>query len=216
MKVFVDLELISANDENSLENAIKGVEPRASNEYLKKLNQIYYENGLLEDEYRYLLEEYYDIRDQVFEEVLEEYKNRIDYTKVYEINSRNQLMYNYVNALANANLGYQVYIVYYYNTGRESALKKEVCEKYFPNCKIMPIRFYQEDYQKDYLRKRTSKALYVRDTLGLADLTGCMLIDKSVSSCNEWNELKGISQLQIANNNVSRDDEEQLSKKRFS
>ena len=210
--IFVDLEVIASNGINSLEKVIEKIEPLASNKYLSKITKLY-SNGLIrEDEYRLLLEESYDYKDRVLGEVDKHYKNVINFKEIYEINDLNQAMYDYINLLSTAKLGYTIYIIFYYNTEREYNEKMEVCKKFFPNCEAMGIKFYEEDYQKDYLRKRTNKAEYIKNELKLNDLTCCLLIDKSVKSCDEWNELKGISQLQFNYLDSSNDKGNQLSK----
>lgn len=195
--IFVDLEVFAANGDNSLLNAIAKVEPKVSNHYLKQIDNLYSEGYITEEEYRVLLDEFYDLKDRVLEEVDDKYKNGINFKEVYEINNSNQTMYDYINRMSCSDIGYNIYITFYYNTKREFMEKKAVCASLFPNCKTMGIKFYKDDYKKGYFRKRTNKAEYVQNELGLNDLSGCLLIDKSVSSCIEWHKLNGISQLQV-------------------
>lgn len=194
--IFVDLEVFAANGDKSLLNAMSKIEPRVSNNYLKNIDSSYSNGNISEEEYRLLIEEVYDLKNRVLEETDDKYKNGINFKEIYEINSGNQTMYDYVNKISNANL-YNIYITYYYNTDREFEEKKEVCKKLFPNCKTIGIKFYQDAYKKGYFRKRTNKAKYIKEKLELDDLSGCLLIDKSISSCVEWHKLNGISQLQI-------------------
>ncbi len=190
--LFVDLEIIASCNENSIENQIEKVEYRASNKYLRIITDSYSNGNISEEEYRLFLEECYDYKDRVLEEVDDKYKGKINFAETYEINSFNQSMVNYVKSVSQT---IDTYIIFYYNNEREFSEKKIVCEKYFSDCKVLGIPFYQESYNKDYRRNRTSKAEYIKNKLDLKDLEGCMLIDKSISSCNEFNNLEGISTL---------------------
>ena len=84
-KIFVDLEIIASNNENSLENAIGKVEPKASKKYYENINRARSNFNISEEEYRPLIEEFYDLKDRVLEEVDDKYKNKIDFKKIYEV-----------------------------------------------------------------------------------------------------------------------------------
>ena len=70
-----------------------------------------------------------------------------------------------------------------------------ICKTIFPNSKIIPIKYYQEDYSTDCKRSKVNKSEYIVNTLKLKSLRGCLLIDKSNLACKEWSELGGHSSL---------------------
>lgn len=191
-KIFVDLETIAVNNGDAFETAIANIEYRASKYYIDKIGTLFLDNALKEDEYRILLDEAYDLKDRIIEEVDESYKGKIDYTRLYEVNELNQDFVNYVCEAANDN---EVFIIFYYNTVREKNEKIKICNEIFPNCKPLAVKFYQNPYNKNFMRERTNKAFYAMNILGLSNLENCLLIDKSTLNCDQWIKLKGYTYL---------------------
>lgn len=190
--LFVDLEVIAANNGQIFEEEIAKVEFKASQKYLDYINDLFINNTIQEDEYRLLSQESYDYKDRVLEEVDEKYKGKVDFTKIYEINESNSGIIDYINKIS---LIINTYIVFYYNTEREKREKESICKKYFPTCKTIGVKFYQEEYNNNIRRDRTNKAKFIKSVLGLKDLSNCLLIDKSKLCCYEWSNLNGAASL---------------------
>lgn len=186
--LFIDLEVIVANNGEALQNAIEKVEPKASKKYIDKILKMFIEEMMSGTEYRQLLDEAYDLKDRLLEEVDDKYKGKIDFKSLYRIDDFNQGMVDYIRKISET---IDTHIIFYYNTEREYKEKELVCNTFFPSCKVIGIRFYQQPYDPSVIRKRTNKALYIKNLLGLDSLDECMLIDKSGKSCEEWNELNG-------------------------
>ena len=202
--VFFDLELIASNNGLEFEKMIENAEYRASSKYLQKIVDSYLNNLINESDYRVLKEEYNDLKDRLLEEVDEEYIGKIDFKKNYVTDESNKNMIDYINKVSNL---FDTYVIFYYNTPRELEEKQEVCNRYFPNCRTIGIKYYEQKYDKSIARVRTNKAEYIMNYLGLTNLDNNMLVDKSGISCDEWNALGGYSVLErnkkISENNSS-------------
>lgn len=187
-KLFVDLETIAANDGQILEEIIRKINYKASSDYLRSIIDLY-ENELIDDtEYQIFLDEHYDQKDRVLEEIDDVYKSRIDYKKVYTVNESNNSMIESIRSFAQS---IETYIIFYYNTERELREKEKICAEIFPKCQNIGIKFYLEPYNKEMKRTRTNKAEYIKNILNLENLENCMLIDRSIRSCDEWVALNG-------------------------
>lgn len=191
-KLFIDLEVISANNGEIFDDEIAKVEYKASRRYLDTINNLFIHDIIKEEDYRNLSNESDDYKDRVLEEIDSEYKDRINFTRIYEVNESTKSIVDYINKVSSI---IETYIIFYYNTEREKQQKEMVCKKYFPNCSTIGIRFYEEKYDPNIRRKRTNKARYIKDRLNLKNLDDCMLIDKSQICCDEWSNLKGYSSL---------------------
>ena len=208
-KIFVDLEIIAANDGQVFEDALEQVEYKASQKYLQRIAKLFCDNQINETDYRVLLEEHRDYKDRVLEEVDDKYKGKIDFKKIYEINKSNEGMVDYIRKMSKT---IETYLIFYYNTSREFIEKIHVCNEFFPDCQIIGINFYQDSYNQDFERERTNKALYIKRYLRLGSLENCMLIDKSSRSCNEWNELNGQAGLYRHSVNLKNNDSSSYSR----
>lgn len=191
-RLFIDLEVIAADNGNVFEEAIANIEFKASKKYIQQITQLFLQHSIREEEYRILLEESYDCKDRILEEYDDKYKKAIDYTKVYEINESNESMVDFVNKVSSS---IKTCIIFYYNTEREKLEKKSVCKKYFSNCEIIPIKYYQTEYDKGTIRERTNKSVYIAQQFGQEDFKDFMLVDKSKLCCEAWSKLGGYSSL---------------------
>lgn len=187
-KMFVDLECIVTNAGEITENLIEKTDCKASKVYLMTVDELYRSKAIDHEEYRTILDIHYDAKDRLLEEIDDNYKNVIDYHNIYTMNNANINMVNYVSKMANE---MDTYIIFYYNTEREYDAKYSFCERNFKNVKIIGIKYHKLPYSSDIKRKKTNKAQYIKEELGLKSLEGCILIDKSIVSCNDWNKENG-------------------------
>ena len=187
-KMFIDLECIVTNAGKVTEGFIEKAEHKASKSYLMSADELYRDEVIDHEEYRILTNEHYDYKDRVLEEVDEKYKGAIDYYQIYTLSNANPNMVRYVNKMSK---DLETYIIFYYNTEEELNAKKTFIEKYFPTCKIISIKYHKLPYKKNTRRKKTNKAQYVKEQLGLPNLENCILIDKSTFSSSDWNREMG-------------------------
>lgn len=190
--MFFDLELIARQNGNLFDEMLANVNKKASSKYMHNVSNLYLEQELDEIEYMELYDEHCEIRDQILEETEDKYQGKINYFENYLLDDSNKLMIEYIQKVMDV---FPTYIIYFYNTSRECEEKKRICELYFPNAKIMALRYYNLDYHKNLQRIRNNKALFVKKKLSLSDLQGCFLFDKSIASCDEWTELGGMAVL---------------------
>ena len=192
VKLFIDLDVIAANNGTAFEKMIESIDYKASKSYMDEITRLYLKHQYLETDYEVLLNNLHDLRDRIIEEVEDKYKGLIDYTKLYEVNDFNKSMVDYVNNISSL---VDTNIIFYYNTERDRKEKEMICKTVFPNSKIIPIKYYQENYSADFKRSKVNKSEYIIKKMGLESLNGCLLIDKSKLACEEWSKLGGHSSL---------------------
>ena len=120
-KIFIDLELIAANNGEEFEKTLESIEYRSSKSYLKNIAGFYQRGEIDQETYRVLLEEHTDYKDRVLEEVDDDYQNKINFFEMYKIDDTNQNMLDYIRRMARS---IKTYIIFYYNTEREYLEKK--------------------------------------------------------------------------------------------
>ena len=187
-KVFFDLECIVPGASKLVDDYIEKYEYRASNKYLKEIVADYNDGRKDQDEYRKLLDEHYDYKDRVLEEVDEKYRNLIDYASIYSAENVDENVYARIKYQATNR---EIYGIFYYNTDREYQAKERLCRQAFPNCQVVGIRFYNEEYVPRLIRNRVNKAKEILKRFKLDSLEECCLYDKSFISCREWQEQRG-------------------------
>lgn len=165
---------------------------RASSKYHTEITQMFQTGEIDSETYRILLEEHFDLKDRILEEVDEEYKGRIDYSKIILPEYFYPKVVEYVNYLVKCGRYDEVYIVSHYNASREAIRKAEIIKKYLPGVKFVPVPFHIDKYEKGVKRQRTNKAMFLRAYLGINGIDNYTLIDDSLGNVEDWKKAGGV------------------------
>ena len=131
--------------------------------------------------------EHFDLKNQVLEEVLDEYKKRINYKIVYQIENSDYLVVNLINLISNANRFDDIYILSHVNSDEEIEAKTLFFEKFLPNVKLLFPKYHEDSYfdpetgKKREERPRTNKIEYFKKHTGIEDLSESLFIDDEES-----------------------------------
>lgn len=191
-KAFCDLELLVPTASTLVDKEIRKMIPQELAAKFGKLEEDYLNGVIDEDEYRLGVQEYDSFRDRVLEEVDEAYKGKIDYERIY---SKENVDYGFLEEFNSVSQNMEGYIVFFYNTDCELEAKTKLCSEVAKNCKVISIKFYNEQYTPNRNISKTSKAQYIMKLFGLSSLRGCRLYDICRENCMEWNAADGVSEL---------------------
>lgn len=150
---------------------------------------------------------YFEYKDKVLEEVLDEYKDRIDYQKIYQLENTFDGVLNMIYTIHGKGLFSDIYILSHVNTQKEIETKKEFFKTYLPMVKFIPVMFHMEpfynpDGTKKNKRERTCKIEYFRNYTGIKDLSNIYFIDDSESIIDEAKDL-GVGYTYFKNESAS-------------
>jgi len=193
-KIVLDLDVLSTH--KKFEDAIAKVESKASKNYQARINKLFEENKITDEQYFYYMDEHENLRNRVLEEIDPKYKNRINFYEIFEVNEEMRDLVASINKMSENK---ELFIQFYYSTEREKNIKINICKRLFPNCKeIIPIKYYQQEYSSNIRRKRTNKTTFIKEKLGVTNLEGYTLIDKASIGVGkptltqfEWGNSKG-------------------------
>ena len=171
---------------------IKKINFRASGQYQRDITKQFQSGEIDFETYRVLLEEHFDLKDRVLEEVDPEFRGRIDYSKIISPQNFYPNVVDYINYLVRCGRYDEVYIESLYNVSSEAKHKAEIIKKYMPGVKFIPVPFHRVPYKVGLKRQRTNKALYIQEYLNRCGIENYTLIDDSNSNVKEWIEAGGI------------------------
>lgn len=178
-----------------IEEYIKKIDYRASDEYRHALLTMMEERELTVEKFDLLMMEHYFIKDQVLEEVKEEFKGKIPYDLIYTINNA------YEGVLETIRFVYmsRVFDAMILNSHRNCQLeidgKDSFHKNYLPFLQTFYPAFHQEKYDSTLPnlwdnndRVRTNKGIYLMNQLGITNLKGFYTVDDSSFICKEYKE----------------------------
>ena len=178
-----------------IEEYIKKIDYRASDEYKSILSKMMDERELTDERFNYLIREHYFIKDQVLEEVKEEFRGKIPYDVIYTIKNA------YEGVLDTIRFVYvsRVFDAFILNSHRNCQFeidgKDSFHKKYLPFLQTFYPPFHQEKYDPTLPnlldnndRVRTNKGLYLMNQLGVTNLKGFYAVDDSAGICKEYKE----------------------------
>lgn len=175
-----------------VESLILRIENKASEQYMLTVNEMFRNNIIDAETKGILIDEHFDYKDRVLEEVDDKYKGLIDYNRVININNIYPGAVEYINYLCRCGHYDKVYIVSHYNVDREVEAKKKFISRYLPMVEFIPVPFHKDVYEEGKKRKRTNKAQFVKDYLASKNIPHFTLIDDSLGNGKEWREAGGI------------------------
>lgn len=139
-----------------------------------------------------LINDHFYAKDMVLEEVLPEYKDRIDYFKIYQKENLFPGILDRLNEIIGMKIFDDVYIVSHYNSENERMAKEQFFEANIPGIKVMLMKFHKEpfslnaeDKEKNKKRERTNKILEFTNLTGIDDFSMTSFIDDSCSIVEE-------------------------------
>ncbi len=178
-----------------LEEYIKKIDYRASAEYRQALSKMMDERELTDEKFNLLMREHYFIKDQVLEEVKEEFKGKIPYDLIYTINNA------YKGVLDTIRFVYvsRVFDAIILNSHRNCQFEIEGKDSFHKNYLAFLQTFYPAFHQEKYDsslpnlmdnndRVRTNKGIYLMNQLGITNLKGFYAVDDSAGICKEYKE----------------------------
>lgn len=207
----IDVDGVTYNSVAILEDQIARINYEATNAFAK---QLLLEHSLREevilDTYnetdselcdRFMREEaerydlatkrYHIVKDEVLEEVFPEYKNRINYHKMYQRENLFVEVINFIKFLQKAKIVRKIYFVTHFNALQEEIEKTFSLTLESPDVEIIFIPFHDTPYIYDedrYLendnRKRTNKPLKFKERTN-EDLSKVIFIDDSTGICRD-------------------------------
>ena len=150
-----------------IDEYVKQIDYRASDEYRSKLikrsNECNEEKQRLEEEQKFygkemykikqeLLElekkrlEHYDRKNIVLEEVYPEYRNRIGYNEIYQIENAYEGVIELLTKIWEKRVYERLIVCTNVNTGVEIQSKRAFIKKYLPMAQFVPLRFFLDPY----------------------------------------------------------------------
>ena len=112
------------------------------NFYSKEMKEI---DDKLQELYRLRLR-HYNHKDLVLEEVLPEYRGRIDYSKIYKLENAYPGIIELIHKICEQKIFHQLYVCSSVNVGSEIASKRAFLQEHLPMAKFIPVRFHLEPY----------------------------------------------------------------------
>ena len=139
-----------------------------------------------------LISDHFYAKDMVLEEVLPEYKNRIDYFKIYQKENLYPGVLEKLYEIIGMGIFDDMYIVSHYNSENERRAKETFFEAYLPGVKVLLMKFHKEPFiygaenkKENKKRERTNKILEFRDLTGEEDFSMTSFVDDSLSIIEE-------------------------------
>lgn len=126
---------------------------------------------------------HFDHKDLVLEEVLPEYKNRIDYSKIYTIDNVYPGVIELIKEIWNQGIYDKIFVNSQVNPDSEIEAKVNFFNEYLPMVQFVPVRFHLEPYfdlvthKKNNNRKRSNKIECFKIMTGIEDLSNSSFID---------------------------------------
>lgn len=132
--------------------------------------------------------EHYVFKDQVLEEVYQEFKNKINYFEIYRYENTFPGVVAKIQEISDSGLYKKIYIVTHCNSSNEVLAKAKFFQEYLPMVELVFVRFHDEPYhftaneiEVNSKRKRTNKIAYFRKVTGVINLKNATFIDDSES-----------------------------------
>lgn len=138
--------------------------------------------------------EHYEHKDCVLEEALKEYKDRINYKAIYQLENTFDGVINMIYTIYGKSLFKDIYILSHVNSQNEIIAKTDFFKKYLPMVKFIPVYFHVENFfnsdgTKNLKRIRTNKIGYFKNYTGIDDLSKAFFADDTESIINEARNL---------------------------
>ena len=140
--------------------------------------------------------EHFLLKDQVLEEVYPEYENRIDYDRIYQMRNTFPGIIKKIIDIWESGVYNKIFIVTHSNSPREVMAKMRFFRKYLPMVELVFVKFHDEkfyynpeEFEKNYLRRRTNKIEAFIKTTGIQDLSNSSFMDDTGSIVTEADEL---------------------------
>lgn len=182
----IDFDDVIIKTKPLVEAIIEKIEFNGSEKYFQTIQRYYYDGFIDLETKKFLEDKHFDYKDRILEEVDDKYKNLIDYRKVISIDNIYCNAVEYINFLKRSNRYSKIYILTHCNVQREIDAKLEFMNKYCPGIEVIAVPFHKDKYAEGVKRKRTSKAEYLKEYLGIDSISNCTLIDDSPSNGRDW------------------------------
>ena len=163
-----DFDGVLVNSLPLIDEYVKRIDYKASDEYRKILvdrsNQLHILKQQLEEEqkfnsneYRAVIEEieelrrkryeHYDRKNVVLEEVYPEYRNRIDYNAIYQLENAYDGVIETLIRIKNEKIYDKIIVCSSVNTSVEILYKRKFINKYLENAYFLPVHFFSLPYE---------------------------------------------------------------------
>ena len=188
----IDFDDVIVKSKPIFERYFEKYDEKATKRYFDSILRDEKDKRITEDESTILQNEHFDHKDQVLEEVFEEYKGIINYDEIISEKNTYPRALEFVNYLYRCGRYSKVYILTHCNVEREVVAKKAFVERNWPGMELIAVPFHKEKYKVGLKRQITSKADYFMEVTGLKDLRMTTLIDDSSNNGKNWKQKGGI------------------------
>lgn len=139
-----------------------------------------------------LRKEHFFIKDMVLEEVLPQYKNRIDYYKIFQLENTFHGVIDKISEIYETGIFDDIYIVSHYNSQTEAEAKLSFFYNYLPMVKVALVKFHTTDFsllpddsEANKTRERSNKICEFAKQTGITDFTYSSFVDDTSSIVEE-------------------------------
>ena len=176
-----------------LEEYIKEIDFRATKEYHDELIRLMEERELTKEKFDLMMMEHYYVKDQVLEEVLENFKGRIPYEMIYTIENAYHDVVKTIKFVHDCHAFDEIFLNSHRNCLFEKTSKDNFHGEYLPFIRtfyppfhVKPFDPTLENLWDNNDRERTDKGIYLMKQLGITNLKGFYAVDDSLSICKEY------------------------------
>ena len=137
---------------------------------------------------------HFELKDRILEEVDEEYKNRIDYDKIYTIENVYPGVINKIYYMYNLGFFKKIYVLSHVNCEREINAKRKFLNKYLPMVEFVPVYFHMVPFYvpgtkiRNEKRFRTNKIEYFKKEKNIENLDNYFFVDDNETIIEEAKE----------------------------
>ena len=140
--------------------------------------------------YTHLRKEHFKMKDLVLEEALPQYKNLIDYDKVYRLENTYHGVVELIKHIWKNGEYDKIYVLSHVNSPREVKAKRAFFDKYLPMVNLVfPMFHFESFFNRDgsinITRKRSNKLEYLMSVETIDDLSNSTFIDDTESIITE-------------------------------
>ena len=178
-----------------IEEYVKKIDYRASDEYRLALSKMMDEREPNEEELSLLIREHYFMKDQVLEEVKEEFKGKIPYDLIYTFENAYEGVLDTIRFVYVSRVFDAIILNSHQNCQFEIDGKERFHKYYLPFLQTFYPPFHKDKFDPSLPnlldnndRVRTHKGIYLMEQLGVTNLKGFYAVDDGYHICKEYNE----------------------------